>query len=214
MKIINKSKVEKVTTKEGFTLIELLVVIAIISLLSTITLTFMQDARTRAEDTRIVSQVTQFQNAVALFVTEEGRYPIPTGSSITYSGNTIYCLAPSGSECTFLYPYYTINANDFSGADFAFWQENKNIFNNTLHASTMSDYINLDQINIPVIRLNSYNSLGGGILYGCSDSNCTEARVYFATNNPIRKGNPIWGKSYSVYWQAADDPGSGYGGSY
>jgi prepilin-type N-terminal cleavage/methylation domain-containing protein len=222
--------------ESGFTLIELLVVIAIISILSAVTLGIMQDSRTKAQDAQIVRQVSEFQNAVALFVTSEGRYPVPTGSVLgddNYTGG-VYCIGPSGSTCYYL--GYTINSINQTG-DFAKISDNREFVDNTnsnlketfskitsiisgtiikvAHASQMSDFIAINNISLPVIDLGNNITIGGGILYGCVDLNCEEAEVIFATNKPIRKGTVYLTESYNtVYKQSADDPGSGEGGSY
>lgn len=205
------TKNANIQNNKGFTLIELLVVVAIISLLSAITLGTVQTARVRAEDARIVQQVTAFQNAVALFVTSEGRYPIPNPSNPT----GFSCIKKSGSDC--VWNNTNFQATDYSGisgSDFAFWNslEQNDLPGNVLYAGTIRDYINYDQISIPVVEVWG-RSFGGGIMYQCSDSECSSADVFFATNNPIRKGSRVWGSS-NLYKQDAADPGSGYGGAY
>jgi prepilin-type N-terminal cleavage/methylation domain-containing protein len=195
----------------GFTLIELLVVVAIISLLSAITLGTVQTARIRAEDARIVQQVTAFQNAVALFVTSEGRYPIPNPSDPT----DFSCIKKPGSDC--VWNNTNFQAPDYSGvsgSDFAFWNslEKDNLLGNVLYAGTISDYINYEQISMPVVEVGG-RSYGGGIMYECNDAACSSADVFYATNNPVRKGSKYAGYN-NLYTQDAADPGSGYGGAY
>ena len=51
----------------GFTLIELLVVIAIIGILSSVVLASLNSARTKARDTRRVSDMKQIQIALELY---------------------------------------------------------------------------------------------------------------------------------------------------
>ena len=53
--------------KKGFTLIELLVVISIISLLSSIVFASLNNARDRGRDAALVSEMTQFSRAMALY---------------------------------------------------------------------------------------------------------------------------------------------------
>ena len=52
--------------KKGFTLIELLVIIAIIGILSSILMTFLNNARLASRDSRIASSVRQFKNLMEL----------------------------------------------------------------------------------------------------------------------------------------------------
>ncbi len=70
-----------INTKRGFTLIELLVVVAIISLLSSVVLASLNSARTKAREARRLSDLHQLDNALTLYVTDNGSYP---GSSGTY----------------------------------------------------------------------------------------------------------------------------------
>lgn len=58
----------------GFTLIELLVVIAIISLLSSVVMSSLNSARSKARDAQRVSDVKQFQLALGLYYDKYGRY--------------------------------------------------------------------------------------------------------------------------------------------
>ncbi len=61
--------------QKGFTLIELLVVIAIIGILATLAVVALQQARSRARDSRRVADIKQIQTALELFFNENGRYP-------------------------------------------------------------------------------------------------------------------------------------------
>ena len=68
--------------QKGFTLIELLVVVAIISLLSSIVLVALNDARAKARDQALVQQVKQIQNALELYRAKFGEYPDNSPNSI------------------------------------------------------------------------------------------------------------------------------------
>jgi len=67
--------------KRGFTLIELLVVIAIIGLLASIILASLSGARAKARDARRASDLHDFQEALELYVSDRGHYPITSCAS-------------------------------------------------------------------------------------------------------------------------------------
>jgi len=86
----------KIMKKQGFTLIELLVVIAIISLLATITVISLGQARVSARDARRLSDIKQMQTALALYNHDAGGYPanLATGT-IAYGANTYMTIIPT-----------------------------------------------------------------------------------------------------------------------
>jgi prepilin-type N-terminal cleavage/methylation domain-containing protein len=74
----------KNSRKSGFTLIELLVVVAIISLLTSITLASLSNARKKSRYAVRLNDITQVRNALELYYTTYGHYPVlvpntPTG---------------------------------------------------------------------------------------------------------------------------------------
>ncbi len=98
MKIFSRSR--------GFTLIELLVVIAIIAILSGIVLASLSGSRGKARDAQRVSDISQLQLALALYLDRCGQYPTslsltasngcPSGVNLGTFINTIP-VPPSGS---------------------------------------------------------------------------------------------------------------------
>ena len=74
--IFLKANSYKLKPISGFTLIELLVVIAIISLLSSIVLASLSQARAKARDSKRVQDLIQLRNALELYALDNnGLYP-------------------------------------------------------------------------------------------------------------------------------------------
>ncbi len=61
--------------KKGFTLIELLVVVAIISMLSSVIIGSLNEARAKARDQALIQSVKQTQAALELYYNKYGEYP-------------------------------------------------------------------------------------------------------------------------------------------
>lgn len=210
----------KKTKIAGFTLIELIVVIAIISLLTSIILTSLSNSRLQAVDSKTIQQVREFQNAIALFYEDEGRYPDPG------TANGFVCVAAQGTRCYFGGGLGDeIPTVDPENPDFAalFNVGSDKFVNNPLikvaEAAPIINYLAYNLIDVPVVTIDE-GLYGGGIIYHCAAfddlDNCSQAYVYWPTNKPAQKGteyhNPGNGNGPRVYRQPADDPGAGDGG--
>jgi prepilin-type N-terminal cleavage/methylation domain-containing protein len=60
---------------KGFTLIELLVVVAIISMLTSVTLSSLNDAKQKGRDTGRIRALQEVRKALQLYATEKGGFP-------------------------------------------------------------------------------------------------------------------------------------------
>jgi type II secretion system protein G len=79
--------------KSGFTLIELLVVISIISLLSSVVLSSLNSARSRARDTQRMANIRSLQTALELYFDANGKYP--TSADLAFPGVLTAALTPA-----------------------------------------------------------------------------------------------------------------------
>jgi general secretion pathway protein G len=78
----------------GFTLIELLVVIAIIGILSSVVLASLNSARTKARDTRRVSDLKQIQVALELYYDANSKYPTALTALVGNTGGASLAVLP------------------------------------------------------------------------------------------------------------------------
>lgn len=69
--------------RKGFTLIEMLVVVAIIGLLSSAVIVGLNDARSRARDSRRISDIRQIQNGLEIHYSENQSYPLDVYDAIS-----------------------------------------------------------------------------------------------------------------------------------
>lgn len=140
--------IKKSTRTSGFTLIELLVVVSIISLISTIVVAALNDARAKARNTAKNSLVLEYIKALELYRIENDVYPSHPGAP-----QTAKCVgyAESGDKC-----FISLDGS------------------NTIN-SAISTYITKDFAHrVPVM----YGALNfNGIQYMCDDPNCNSYRL-------------------------------------
>lgn len=77
--------------QKSFTLIELLVVIAVLSLLSSIIIGSLNQARAKSRDSKRVQDLLQVRNALELYRADHGRYPPTFDSPVEVTNMHLDC---------------------------------------------------------------------------------------------------------------------------
>ncbi len=81
---------EKQKNKKAFTLIELLVVISIIGLMSSFAVIALSNARSKAKDVKIMSDLKTIATAFEKYYVDWGEYPASSGDCTSPADNIIY----------------------------------------------------------------------------------------------------------------------------
>lgn len=165
-RLFRKNEVYNLSLKSGFTLIELLVVIAIIGLLASIVLTTLEDARTKAQNSRKEEEVRQISTALELYRSKYNTYPP------FQNGTSWYCIGYEDDSCFF-----------GAGTDFSAG------LNTAIQEFMPGMEANVDSVPFMTFDLR-------GIGYKCEDSSCDKYKLrYFlkdttVCNLGIEKSNP------------------------
>ena len=72
--------------KEAFTIVELLIVIVVIAILAAITIVAYNGLQNRAKSNQVVSGMTQYIKALALYAADKNTYPVPVGAIGCFGG--------------------------------------------------------------------------------------------------------------------------------
>ena len=96
--------------EHGFTLIEILVVIAIIGILSTIVLTSLGTARTKANDAKVQAELSSMRGQAELFFGEYHDY----GSPLTHASEVCRTAGGGGSSSGTIFQPESISAQSDS----------------------------------------------------------------------------------------------------
>lgn len=143
--------------KTGFTLIELLVVIAIIGLLSSVVTASLSTARGKAQNTKTVSGVLSYKNALELYYVDNGHYPQTTVDEK-------FCLG--GSDCVLA----GVTKNN-----------SPELYNPIDPAVGLSPYFpGFPAVNDAVVKIS--NSEYKGAFYSCNNDVCDKPNIYWAEN--------------------------------
>jgi prepilin-type N-terminal cleavage/methylation domain-containing protein len=102
--------------KKGFTLIELLVVIAIISLLASLAVAALRNARVKARDTKRIADIRQLQTALDLYYDKYNTF-IVSGNCGSTIPNTGWCNSVQGLSAGHWVRSNTTNLGEFMGQD-------------------------------------------------------------------------------------------------
>lgn len=105
--IIPRSTSRGAPVLTGFTLVELLVVMAIIGVLSSIILASTNAQRQKARDTKRVQEIKQIQQALEVFITNQGSYPALLSNLVSSNFLPVVPIPPSGASgsCSASYCY-------------------------------------------------------------------------------------------------------------
>lgn len=148
-------------TRSGFTLIELLVVISIISLLSSVILASVNNARKRGVDAAVVQDARQLSNAVELYYLTNKSYPLDSYLSEWTDGNPPNTY-DFGNFVNNLKPYMSkVPTIRFSAAPYASF-----------------GYVNNDQIIYDGYIMNCGSTVSSG-------TGLPKYVIYFSSNLPL-----------------------------
>lgn len=171
--------------KKAFTLIELLVVISIISLLASLVLSSMTQARMKARNANVNQQVMEYAKALALYKLDRGHFPI-----VPADWSADYCL---GGTSAVLSCGYGGDDNDDS---------------TDLQAALITYIPSYPWIGGYSVELANGDTFKGAI-YRCQDANCNRVQITYAlegkgqinVSNCARPANAT-----SVTYTAPPDP--------
>lgn len=147
----------KLNLQKGFTLIELMVVVSIISILSSVVVAVLVDAKAGARNNRKNELVAQYVTAMSLYYGEYGEYP--EGGCSTCGEASYVCLGDD---------YVSDRCNIFAEAG-QFHLEN----------STVNTQISEFAPGVPS-SLDSITHDGKtfiGLAYACTDNNCDQYTI-------------------------------------
>lgn len=121
--VANSFKKNAVGANRGFTLIELLVVISIISLLSSVVLASVNNAKKKGVDAAIVQDAKQLSNALELYYLTNKSYPVE-GYSSEWSDGFATVVTDYGNFANIMKPYIskvpTVRYSSYPFAIFAY----------------------------------------------------------------------------------------------
>lgn len=137
----------KSSSSKGFTLIELLVVVAIISLLSSVVLASLKEAREKAKTKAYRQEVMQLVNALEMYYSKNGHYY--DDQSLVYfndpEGADVSLMQPALAEFIPKLPY----RSDFDGQISMYFSQDGLLPGMTCNSTTPPPYMILIDSKVP-----------------------------------------------------------------
>lgn len=109
--------IKRNSNSKGFTLIELLVVVAILSLVGSMVLASINDARKKARDSKRIADLAQVSKALSLYYSDHNEYPAPHDLNLAQNWSDLLVILYSGG--------YIARADFFKEEQFtdSFWSK-------------------------------------------------------------------------------------------
>lgn len=101
------------SSREGFTIIELLVVLSVIALFSSVVFALVSNTRANSRDAKREQDLKSLQDALAIYATNSGTYPVTGASGIYLTGNDSVSSALIASGVIPAIPLDPLNTNTF-----------------------------------------------------------------------------------------------------
>ena len=148
----------KFSTRSAFTLIELLVVISIIALLSSVVLSSLSSARSKAKDARQASDVKSLLTALQMYALDSGtgEYPVTSGLYNVLLSNRVDTTNTARFDAlkTLLSPYINLQESIYSAEGYHY-----NYLGTHTSAGNPAGTFTL---NVYYKKINSFCSAGNG----------------------------------------------------
>ncbi len=201
-------KTFKKDKKSGFTLVELLVVISIIGLLSSVVMVGVQSAKTKAQNSKILSEVRQIKIGLQMYYDSNRGYPNPLGvAGSLYCIGATTCISPL-DNVTVISNYFVLN--DEINKNLALIEANS--------SSPLAKIISTDKAeaaSYTVPGMSSFTKLTEPVVYQCTVATnpCPEANSWVWYKQKSGSVTTWVGQSANSLINTTTSPGAVNGGS-